>query len=101
MSIDYAKNMRGKILRLKIGIMLLSVLLVISIFPNAASYNADSVPASIPNLDSVFVDVVVLLNGRINVTYFMTFTATSDGLGGFDLLGIQESTVYDSNRAYA
>ncbi|MCK4566632.1 MAG: hypothetical protein KAU48_04910, partial [Candidatus Thorarchaeota archaeon] len=88
-------------MRLKTGIILLSVILVISMFPTASTYNGDSVPASIPNLDSVFVDVVVLLNGRINVTYYMTFTATSDGLGGFDLLGIQESTISDSSRAYA
>ena len=65
------------------------------------------VSASIPsqsveiNLDSVLVDVVVLPNGRINVTYWITIYVESGSLGGFDLLGIQENSVYDSNRAYA
>ena len=69
--------------------------------PYSSAENQNAIPASNPILDSVYVDVVVLLNGRINVTYFITFTATTDGLGGFDLLGIQESSIYDSNRAYA
>jgi hypothetical protein len=69
--------------------------------PYSSAQNQDYIPSSDPILNSVYVDVVVLPNGRINVTYFMTFTATSDGLGGFDLLGIQESSIYDPNRAYA
>jgi len=65
------------------------------------------VTASIPsqsqeiNHDSILVDVVVLPNGRINVTYWITITVTSGSLGGFDLLGIQESSIYDPDRAYA
>jgi len=59
------------------------------------------IPSADPNLDSVYVDVIVLPNGRINVTYWMTFTAASGGLGGFDLQGIQETTQADPNRAYA
>ena len=53
------------------------------------------------NLDSVYVDVVVLPNGRINVTYWITISVIEESLGGFDLAGIQETTIYDSNRAYA
>ncbi len=59
------------------------------------------VSASVPsqsveiNLDSVLVDVVVLPNGRINVTYWITIYVESGSLGGFDLLGIQENSIYD------
>ena len=52
------------------------------------------------NIDSVLVDVVVMNNGRINVTYWMTFSVSSGSLGGFDLSGIQETSIYDPNRAY-
>ncbi|MFW9932583.1 MAG: hypothetical protein ACFFDR_07995, partial [Candidatus Thorarchaeota archaeon] len=53
------------------------------------------------NIDSVRVEVIVLPNGRINVTYWMEFTVKSGSLGGFDLSGIQESSIYDPARAYA
>ena len=52
------------------------------------------------NIDSVLVDVVVMNNGRINVTYWITFSVLSESLGGFDLLGIQETSIYDPGRAY-
>ena len=52
------------------------------------------------NIDSVLVDVVVMNNGRINVTYWITFSILSESLGGFDLVGIQETSIYDPNRAY-
>ena len=52
------------------------------------------------NIDSVLVDVVVMNNGRINVTYWMTFSVSSGSLGGFDLFGIQETSIYDTGRAY-
>ncbi|MHA2069761.1 MAG: hypothetical protein ACXABY_35810, partial [Candidatus Thorarchaeota archaeon] len=53
------------------------------------------------NLDSVLVDVVVLPNGRINVTYWITISVIEESLGGFDLAGIQETTIHDPDRAYA
>ncbi|MFW9871459.1 MAG: hypothetical protein ACFFEL_17660, partial [Candidatus Thorarchaeota archaeon] len=78
--------------------MLVIGLLVLSTIPICY---AGTIPSADPNLDSVFVDVVVMANGRINVTYWMTFTAAEGGLGGFDLQGIQESSIYDPDRAYA
>ena len=60
-------------------------LLVLSAIPLC---NANFIPSADPNLDSVYVDVVVMPNGRINVTYWITFTAAAGGLGGFDLRGI-------------
>ena len=62
---------------------------------------AGSIPSADPNLNSVNVDVVIMPNGRINVTYWMTFTAAEGGLSGFNLEGIQETTIDDPNRAYA
>ena len=77
---------------------LLIALLVFSVIPLC---NADFIPSANPTLDSVYVDAVVMPNGRINVTYWMTFTAASGGLGGFDLRGIQETSIDDPTRAYA
>ncbi|MFW9869483.1 MAG: hypothetical protein ACFFEL_07640, partial [Candidatus Thorarchaeota archaeon] len=76
---------------------LLIGLIVLSIIPTCS---ASSIPSDFPNLDSILVDVVVMPNGRINVTYWMTFTAAEGGLGGFYLEGIQETTEYDRGRAY-
>ncbi|MFX1607412.1 MAG: hypothetical protein ACFFDD_16130, partial [Promethearchaeota archaeon] len=83
---------KGLVLILLIGLLAL---------PAIPLTNADFIPSANPNLTSVNVDVVVMPNGRINVTYWMTFTAAEGGLGGFDLRGIQEETIDDSSRAYA
>ncbi|MFW9835224.1 MAG: hypothetical protein ACFFEK_14585 [Candidatus Thorarchaeota archaeon] len=77
---------------------LLIAMLVFSVIPLCT---ADFTPSDYPNLDSIYVDVVVMPNGRINVTYWMNFTAAAGGLGGFDLRGIAEETIDDSSRAYA
>jgi len=85
-------------LRKSLGAILLVLVLSLGLVPIAAVAH---IPSDDPNLDSVYVDVLVLPNGRINVTYWMTFTAASGGLGGFDLLGIEETTLVDVARAYA
>ena len=81
-----------------LGAILLVLVLALGLVPITTMAQ---IPSADPNLDSVYVDVVVLPNGRINVTYWMTFTAASEGLGGIDLLGIEETTIVDTTRAYA
>ncbi|MFW9960069.1 MAG: hypothetical protein ACFFDV_03575, partial [Candidatus Thorarchaeota archaeon] len=85
-------------MRKSIGVIILISILVLGFIPaNAVA----QIPSADPILNSVYIDVIVLPNGRINVTYWMAFTAESGGLGGFDLLGIQETTQADPTRAYA
>ncbi|MFX1603690.1 MAG: hypothetical protein ACFFCK_09415, partial [Promethearchaeota archaeon] len=80
-----------------------AVILVATLFVVMPVGATPATPSQSPvvNLDSIYVDVVVLPNGRINVTYWITISVLDGSLGGFDLLGIQESTIYDPDRAYA
>ncbi|MFW9817427.1 MAG: hypothetical protein ACFFEW_16005, partial [Candidatus Thorarchaeota archaeon] len=84
----------------KLGNYLIIGLLILSVVPICF---AGGVPSQSPvvNLNSVLVDVFVLPNGRINVTYWIEITVESGSLGGFDLRGIQETRIWDPDRAYA
>ena len=75
-------------------------LIILSTIPICLADNIPSQSAEV-NIDSVLVDVVVMPNGRINVTYWITISVITESIGGFDLLGIQENSIYDSDRAYA
>ncbi|MFW9845811.1 MAG: hypothetical protein ACFFD6_03620, partial [Candidatus Thorarchaeota archaeon] len=85
---------RGLILAISLAV------LVLAVAPVCAT-NAELSQSPVVNLDSIYVDVVVLPNGRINVTYWITISVIEESLGGFDLSGIQETTIYDPDRAYA
>ncbi|MHA2033818.1 MAG: hypothetical protein ACTSX3_00780, partial [Candidatus Thorarchaeota archaeon] len=80
--------------------MRLVLLLVVVMVPLCAASHV-AAQDIVVNIDSVYVDVVVMPTGRVNVTYWIKFSVISGSLGGFDLIGIQENSVYDPNRAYA
>ncbi len=81
------------------SIIVLIALLSCMAFPSSIAGQTPSQDIEF-TFDECMVTVIVQPNGRINVTYWMTFSVTSGSLGGFDIVGISETGTYDRDRAY-